>query len=120
MEQKSSFENKLSHSSRNDGESVIMEMVEAIVDNNSNENNLESFKSRDENAQQQQEMSQVKSRDFSQKRGKIKIQIYSVVNLKYANSNLNAHSLKQTSCEFSLHKFYSKSKYLSKDLQSSE
>lgn len=73
------MENKLN---KNDAENIVMEMVEAIIDNNNNDNNLEipkSSKSQDENAQQQREQSQVGEK--SQKRGK-KIQIYSEVNLK--------------------------------------
>lgn len=65
------MENKLSHNG-----DVVMEMVEAIIDNNSNENNLDSSMSQNENAHRHQESSQ-----DEEKRGK-KIQIYSRVNLK--------------------------------------
>lgn len=73
MEEKSPFESKLSRKS--DAEEVVMEMVEAIIDNNSNENNLEflpkSSKS-DEGAQKgQKSQDRKKSRDDSRKRGKI-------------------------------------------------
>lgn len=55
------MENKLSHNSEN----IVMEMVEAIIDNNSNDNNLDSSKSKNENAHRHQETSQ-----DEEKRGK--------------------------------------------------